>query len=121
MDAISFVLGVKTQQLRGTQLRDLVYQSPHAQDNPDTAFVEMLYLEDERVEKRFRRSITAAGAADYRVNGRRMSWKEYIAELEKINVLVKVRNFLVFQGDVESIAQKTPQELTELVIFISEI
>jgi structural maintenance of chromosome 1 len=115
MDAISFVLGVKTQQLRGAQLKDLVYQSPVAADNANAAFVEMLYIEDDRNEKRFRRAITSGGAADYKVDGKRMSWKEYIQELEKINVLVKVRNFLVFQGDVESIAQKSPQEITQLV------
>jgi structural maintenance of chromosome 1 len=34
--------------------------------------------------------------------------------LKEIGILVKARNFLVFQGDVESIASKSPDELTKL-------
>lgn len=29
-------------------------------------------------------------------------------------ILVKARNFLVFQGDIEAVAQKSPKELTDL-------
>lgn len=39
--------------------------------------------------------------------------------LKKLGVLVKARNFLIFQGDVESIASKTPIELTKLIEQIS--
>ena len=39
--------------------------------------------------------------------------------LQKIGVLVKARNFLVFQGDVESVASKSPAELTKLLSQIS--
>ena len=39
--------------------------------------------------------------------------------LQRIGVLVKVRNFLVFQGDVESVASKSPQELTLLIEQVS--
>jgi structural maintenance of chromosome 1 len=77
----------------------------------------MIYMDENEEEIVFRRTIHAASGADYSVNGDKVSWKEYVQELEKINVLVKVRNFLVFQGDVESIAQKNPQQLSELVTF----
>lgn len=48
-----------------------------------------------------------------------MQWKDYNAKLESYNLIVKARNFLVFQGDVEAIAQKTPAELTALFENIS--
>lgn len=32
---------------------------------------------------------------------------------------MKARNFLVFQGDVESVASKSPQEITKLLEQIS--
>lgn len=48
-----------------------------------------------------------------------MQWKDYNAKLESYNLIVKARNFLVFQGDVEAIAQKTPAELTVLFENIS--
>ena len=36
----------------------------------------------------------------------------YTEELEKIGVLIKAKNFLVFQGTVESIAMKNAKERT---------
>lgn len=44
-----------------------------------------------------------------------MSAQDYANELEKIGVLVKSKNFLVFQGTVESIAMKNAKE--RMVMF----
>lgn len=48
-----------------------------------------------------------------------VTWEVYEKRLRDIGVLVKARNFLVFQGDVESIASKSPKELTQLFEQIS--
>ena len=48
-----------------------------------------------------------------------MSSSDYNAELEKIGVLVKSKNFLVFQGTVESIAMKNAKERTAMFEEIS--
>lgn len=42
-----------------------------------------------------------------------------MAELEKIHINVKAKNFLVFQGAVESVAMKNPKEMTALFEEIS--
>ena len=75
MDAISFVLGVKSAQLRSTQLKDLVYrgrkggdddamdvdeESQETQDTQDdqdarTAFVIAVYEDDQNKEWQFKR------------------------------------------------------------------
>ena len=39
---------------------------------------------------------------------------EYAAALEKIGILMKSKNFLVFQGQVESIAMKNAKERTTM-------
>ena len=44
-----------------------------------------------------------------------VSAQDYANELEKIGVLVKSKNFLVFQGTVESIAMKNAKE--RMVMF----
>lgn len=49
----------------------------------------------------------------------KVTWDAYEKRLRSIGVLVKARNFLVFQGDVESIASKSPKELTQLFEQIS--
>jgi structural maintenance of chromosome 1 len=43
----------------------------------------------------------------------------YNAALEKHNILVKAKNFLVFQGDVEAVASQSPHALTKLIEQIS--
>jgi len=40
--------------------------------------------------------------------------EEYSSALEKIGVLMKSKNFLVFQGQVESIAMKNAKERTAM-------
>lgn len=44
----------------------------------------------------------------------------YLQELEKLGINAKAKNFLVFQGAVESIAMKNPKERTVLFEEISK-
>ncbi|VAI87627.1 unnamed protein product [Triticum turgidum subsp. durum] len=118
MDAISFVLGVRSAHLRGAQLKDLIY----ALDDRDKeakgrrASVRLVYnLPGTGGELHFTRTITGAGGSEYRIDGRLVTWDDYNAKLRSLGILVKARNFLVFQGDVESIASKNPKELTALL------
>ena len=45
--------------------------------------------------------------------------EEYAAALERIGILMKSKNFLVFQGQVESIAMKNAKERTAMFEEIS--
>lgn len=121
MDAISFVLGVRTGQLRGSQLKDLIYafDDRDKEQRGRKAFVRLVYQMDDGVELRFTRSITSAGGSEYRIDNRVVNLDEYNGKLRSLGILVKARNFLVFQGDVESIASKNPKELTGLLEEIS--
>ncbi|KAJ2349605.1 Structural maintenance of chromosomes protein 1, partial [Coemansia sp. RSA 2618] len=67
----------------------------------------------------FQRSITAAGDSEYRINNRVVSLHAYNERLESQNILVKAKNFLVFQGDVEAVAAQSPKDLTRLIEQIS--
>ena len=155
MDAISFVLGIKSSHLRSTHLRDLVYRgrvmktskiqddgtaapatngdangyengdddegsSQRASRNdPKTAWVMAVYEDDAGDEQRWKRSITSSGSSEYRINDRVVTAQQYNEALEEENILIKARNFLVFQGDVEAIASQSPQDLTRLIEQIS--
>uniref|UniRef100_A0A7N0UUA8 RecF/RecN/SMC N-terminal domain-containing protein n=1 Tax=Kalanchoe fedtschenkoi TaxID=63787 RepID=A0A7N0UUA8_KALFE len=121
MDAISFVLGVRTGQLRGAQLRDLIYayDDKEKEQSGRRAFVRLVYQMDTGAELRFTRTITGSGGSEYRLDNSVVTWDEYNAKLKSLGILVKARNFLVFQGDVESIASKNPKELTVLLEQIS--
>ncbi|KAK5660112.1 hypothetical protein OQA88_13581 [Cercophora sp. LCS_1] len=154
MDAISFVLGIKSSQLRSSQLRDLVYrgrvmktskiqddgtaapatnghtngveegdedESSHraARGDPKTAWVMAVYEDDAGDEQKWKRSITSSGSSEYRINDRVVTAQQYNEALEAENILIKARNFLVFQGDVEAIASQSPHDLTRLIEQIS--
>ena len=160
MDAISFVLGVKTAQLRGS-LKELLYtnsEDSSAADRPVRGLVKLVYVMESGEEVHFSRHIqpssASAAAADagityssvYKVNDRTVTWEAYSQRLSSFGILVKVRNFLVFQvrtggpeavcarvrgltrrcrclafaqGDIEAVAQKSPQGLTLLFEQIS--
>lgn len=110
MDSISFVLGVRTAQLRGS-LKELLYSSSSEQQ-PDQAaahaprkgYVKLVYETDEGEEVHFSRVIQPSGSDSgttytsvYKINDRVVTWDAYSKRLAGYGILVKVRNFLVFQ------------------------
>ncbi|KJR80350.1 structural maintenance of chromosome 1 [Sporothrix schenckii 1099-18] len=160
MDAISFVLGIKSSHLRSSHLKDLVYRgrvmetskpnedtplqpdanghaNGHAngddddddddtpgdkkagRKDPKNAWVMAVYEDDAGDTHRWKRTITSGGSSEYRINNRIVTAPEYNAALEAENILIKARNFLVFQGDVEAIASQSSQDLTRLIEQIS--
>jgi structural maintenance of chromosome 1 len=108
MDAISFVLGVKSSHLRSSQLKDLIHrQATCSSDSlnikksvkPENggASVLAIYQKTDGVVIEFKRSITPAGVSEYYINNCTVAFAQYTMALEAENILVKARNFLVFQ------------------------
>ncbi|KAM9445813.1 structural maintenance of chromosomes protein 1A [Clarias gariepinus] len=118
MDAISFVLAEKTSNLRVKTLKDLIHGAPVGKPAANRACVSMVYCEDNADERTFTRVIIGA-SSEYRIDNKVVGLSEYSEELEKLGILIKARNFLVFQGAVESIAMKNPKERTALFEEIS--
>lgn len=48
-----------------------------------------------------------------------VTYTAYSAALTSHNILIKARNFLVFQGDVEAVASQSPVALSKLIDQIS--
>ena len=156
MDAISFVLGIKSSHLRSTHLRDLVYRGrvlrtstvngdgssnkhaanghttgdgasdeegttngTHERNDPKSAWVMAVYEDDAGDEQLWKRTITNQGSSEYRLNNQVVTAQQYNEALEAENILIKARNFLVFQGDVEAIASQSSRDLTRLIEQIS--
>ncbi|GJE85341.1 chromosome segregation protein SMC [Phanerochaete sordida] len=140
MDAISFVLGVKSAQLRSSQLKDLVYRgrrlarngeelpseaTPDDEDEGDgegtakKAWVLAVIQDADGKEWQFQRTISTTGASEYRLNNKVVTYSAYNERLTSLNILVKAKNFLVFQGDVEAVASQSPKELSRLIDQIS--
>jgi hypothetical protein len=63
--------------------------------------------------------ISSTGASEYKLNNKVVTYTAYNAALVSHNILVKAKNFLVFQGDVEAVASQSPKELSRLIEQIS--
>jgi structural maintenance of chromosome 1 len=197
MDAISFVLGVQSRDLRSSQMKDLIFRPPssnnkdndsdddeddgaddddemdgsnnkkkkkkkkrkssHTNNSKLTASATLVYEAPSKEKKkqtkkkhkdnsssdedddnnddsddvsddeivgetetiRFSRIISSNGTGEYRINNVACTFAKYEERLGSIGVLLKARNFLVFQGDVEALARKSPAQLTTLVEEVS--
>lgn len=89
------------------------------ENDAKTAWVMAVYEDADAKEFKYKRSINASGTSTYSLNGRTVTHTTYNQSLEKHHILVKAKNFLVFQGDVEAIAQQNPKELSKLIDQIS--
>lgn len=119
MDAISFVLGEKTSNLRVKRLNELIHGASIGQPVSNQASVTLIYEDTENGQlTRFSRFVNGS-SSDYRIDETSVTKQEYAAKLETLGVNVKAKNFLVYQGAVESIAMKNPREITSLFEEIS--
>ena len=107
LDAISFVLGI-TKGLRSVNVKELITTGLN------DCYV-TLYCSNDLV---FSRKIVDQHSV-YLLNQEKVSKQKYEQSLEQMGILVKARNFMVFQGDIESIANQKPKDLTNLIEQIS--
>uniref|UniRef100_A0A2I3HCK4 Structural maintenance of chromosomes 1B n=1 Tax=Nomascus leucogenys TaxID=61853 RepID=A0A2I3HCK4_NOMLE len=117
MDALSFVMGEKIANLRVKNIQELIHGAHIGKPISSSATVKIVYVEESGEEKTFARIIRGV-CSEFRFDDNLVSRSVYIAELEKIGIIVKAQNCLVFQGTVESIAMKKPKERTQ---FFEEI
>ncbi|NXE68839.1 SMC1B protein, partial [Calcarius ornatus] len=118
MDAVSFVMCEKTSNLRVKSVRELIHGAHVGKPVSSTASVKIVYCDEDGEEKTFSRVIRG-NCSEFFFNDKSVSRSVYIFELEKVGILVKARNCLIFQGTVESIAMKKPKERTQLFEQIS--
>ena len=119
MDAISFVLGEKTNNLRVKKLSELIHGASIGQSVSNQASVTLVYRDQDSGRiTRFQRYVLGQ-SSEYRIDDNQVSKQDYANRLEKLGINVKARNFLVYQGAVESIAMKNPREITALFEEIS--
>merc|ERR1719402_12599 len=118
MDAVSFVMGEKTSLLRVRRLPDLIHGASVGKPISNRASVTAVFKLETGEEMKFTRAILGS-SADHKINNESVSSQVYLRELEKLGINAKAKNFLVFQGAVESIAMKNPKERTALFEEIS--
>eukprot|EP00124_Ichthyophonus_hoferi_P000405 Ihof_evm15s14 gene=Ihof_evmTU15s14 len=119
MDAVSFVFGVRAQHLRSSVLKNLIYGAGTSRAAKKASVRAVFQASDQDKEIHFIRSIKPDGSCEYRIDDEAVTQEKYLDRLAQINILSKAKNFLVFQGDVEKLAQKSPRELSQFLEQIS--
>ncbi|KAJ8906548.1 hypothetical protein NDN08_003041 [Rhodosorus marinus] len=114
MDAISFAVGEKTHTLRGKQLRDIAYRKPDEESSAErsrTCQVSLFIVDDVGKETCFSRRLTPSGSSEYKIGRRTVTHQVYSKSLESIGIFNRARcNFLVFQNEVQNIANQSPKD-----------
>merc|ERR1712223_1896807 len=111
-------MGEKTNSLRVKRLSDLIHGASINRAVSNRASVSAIFSMEDSTEKTFTRSIIGS-SAEHRIDNDVVSSQQFHKELENIGINVNAKNFLVFQGAVESIAMKNPKERTALFEEIS--
>merc|ERR1712242_573399 len=111
-------MGEKTASLRVKRLSDLIHGASINRAVSNRASVSAIFSMEDSTEQTFTRSIIGS-SAEHRIDNEVISSQQYHKELENIGINVNAKNFLVFQGAVESIAMKNPKERTALFEEIS--
>ncbi|RWR99677.1 structural maintenance of chromosomes protein 1A-like protein 2, partial [Dinothrombium tinctorium] len=98
MDAISFVLGEKTSNLRVKKLSELIHGASIGHPVSNTASVTLVYEDsDTGRQTRFCRYVVGS-SSDYKIDNNPVSKQDYANKLETLGINVKPKNFLVYQG-----------------------
>lgn len=108
MDAIAFALGVSSTTLRTSSAGNCIH-------NGCTSASVKVFIDGQS----FRRHVTTSGKSTYFHDGKLVGYEEYAKGLSALGLDLKLRNFMVFQGDIHEIANKTPKELCEYFEVLS--
>ncbi|CAD5226875.1 unnamed protein product [Bursaphelenchus xylophilus] len=119
MDAVSFVLGEKSTSLRVRRIGDLIHGASINKPYSNSCRVTLNYIDDDGSKKVFSRAVKSQNN-EYRVDNEVVTTAQYNHALQGINIFIKAHNFLVFQGEVEQIAMRSPKDLTEMFEELSK-
>lgn len=103
MDAICFVLGAASQNLRGGKMIDLIHRPDSVSDavGETNACVTLVYSTDDFETKEFeRRILSTSGFVEDYVDGEVVSFEEYQTALRESGMHGHMKNFMIFQNEV---------------------
>jgi structural maintenance of chromosome 1 len=115
MDALSFVLGANATVLRSTNVQDFINRKAKKQE----CSVTLVLRQSSGSELALMRAVDAKGAVKVFVDGHPVSEKEFGVVLKKAKIGSRINTFLVFQHEVDAVAQKKAKDLTELIEEVS--
>jgi len=100
------------------------YEEPNNEPKPEKdSDAESTSSEDSQEvgkEIKFTRNVIGS-SSEFRIDGKVTNSTDYQNELEKLGIYLKAKNFLVYQGQVESIAMKNAKDISLVFEEISRL
>lgn len=118
MEAISFALAIPDSRFDSKEESENLLNNIDKNRMPECS-VSFNFIDDEENEIVFKRYLDKSFESIFFLNKRKVSKKEYIEKLNSYNILVNSRNFIIYQGEVQSISAGSPEQLTELFEQVS--
>ncbi|SCO67405.1 structural maintenance of chromosomes protein 1, putative [Plasmodium vivax] len=125
MDCICFVLGIPNKCLRVKSMRHLI----HHKENEKVevlkrrkCYVKLILernKENVQMNVEIKRTLNYRGVSNYYIDDKPVEHREYISFLKKNRIETKTKTCLIFQGDIEEVINKKPNELAKLLEHIS--
>lgn len=113
VDAICFALNINLKSFRQSQLRDFIFRK--LRDNPSehrTCYVQLKFrLKNGRYQE-LRKVIKHPEEIAYLVDGSPVTESAYNSILVQSNIIPQAKNFLMMQGETDSLATSKPEVLT---------
>eukprot|EP00792_Barthelona_sp_PAP020_P004269 TRINITY_DN2009_c0_g1_i1.p1 TRINITY_DN2009_c0_g1~~TRINITY_DN2009_c0_g1_i1.p1 ORF type:complete len:1254 (+),score=225.55 TRINITY_DN2009_c0_g1_i1:54-3815(+) len=119
MDAISFVLGIRSKEIRSEANLDLIHFNSTKNRKPTFCKVVLCLVESETNEELFFSRLLNENGSRYKINEKTVTSSHYHKELNNIGIIIKARNFLVFQGDIMTVVSQDSRKITNLFEIIS--
>ncbi|KAM0688441.1 Structural maintenance of chromosomes protein 1 [Conglomerata obtusa] len=116
IDALCFAFATHTSNLRADILDEMITK------NCDTASVTVtLTFRENDIERNctLKREIARKQPSCYYIDGVRETCNHYTAFLEMHGVFGKVKNFIIFQGEIDSVANRSGNDLTKMIEAVS--
>eukprot|EP00796_Vickermania_ingenoplastis_P005368 gene5368-3863_t len=127
MDAVTMALSTRDSSIRGVPLKEFINRQSNATECAVTVVLhhsppstsQSRRGGSQTVETAFTRRVNKDDHSFYAINGKTVTEAEYFDALAQHNISGRVRNFIVFQHEVEAVTQKTPVQLTALLEEVS--
>ncbi len=119
LDAICFVMLIRTPQSREANLRQLIYRT--GKEPPETkAWVEMQFADKEARRTRFKRVVHPKGQTVYYLDGDAVPRERYIEALESHSIIKNTRSHCaIMQGEIDSILHNSSKEIPHIIEELS--
>ncbi|CAD8094951.1 unnamed protein product [Paramecium primaurelia] len=125
LDAIQFVLGISIRSMRCHRAEELIYSQSmyykNYQEEDRSAYVELIFEAINYIETQIslKRTVNKQQQTQVYIGEQQVTEKELSSFLLLSKIILPAKNFIMLQGDTDTLTTIEPKKLTELFEYVS--